>query len=56
MVVCREDVGWQAEGIFNLSPNMASFFLTPGLQRWYVIGAYVPPNDAPVVHLIEQAL
>ena len=25
-------------------------------QRWYVLGAYVPPNEAPTVARIDQAL
>ena len=44
------------EGIVNFGPNVASFLLIPGSQRWYVVRAYVPPNDAPAVHCIEQAL
>ena len=27
-----------------------------GVQRWYVIGAYVPPNDLPAVHRVEQEI
>ena len=44
------------EGIVNFGPNMASFFLMLELRRWYVGRAYVPPNDAPAAHSIEQAL
>ena len=55
-VVFREDVGWKLEGIVNFGPNVASFLLTLGSRRWYVVGVYVPPNDAPAVHCIEQAL
>ena len=56
MVVCREDVGWQVEGIFNFNKNLASFLPTSESRRWYAIRAYVPPNDAPYVHRIKQAL
>ena len=48
--------GWKVEGIFNLSPNVASFLLISGLRRWYVVGAYTPQYDVPAVHRIEQAL
>ena len=55
-VVWRDEAGWQVEGIANFVPNTASFFLTSGLQRWYVVGAYMPPHDTPAVHRIKQAL
>ena len=44
MVVWRDEAGWQVEGIVNFSPNMPSFLLTLGSQRWYIVGAYVPPK------------
>ena len=44
------------DGIVNFGPNVASFFLTSGPCRWYVFRVYVPPNDAPTVHRIKQAL
>ena len=25
-------------------------------QRLYVVGAYVPPNDVPVVHWVDQSM
>ena len=53
VVVRREDSGWQVEGIVKFFPNMASFLVTPRLRRWYTVGAYVPPNEAPAVHQIE---
>ena len=55
-VVWREDAGWQVEGIVNFGPNMESFLLMSGLWRWYVVGAYVPPNEATDVHGVEQTL
>ena len=56
LVVWKENTGWQLEGIVNLGPNVASFLLTSGSWRWYVIVAYVPPDDAPAVYCVEQAL
>ena len=44
------------EGIVIFGTNVVSFLLTSGLQIWYVVGAYVPPNDATAVHCIEQDL
>ena len=43
------------EGIVNFGPNLASFLLTSVSRRWYVVGAYMPPHDVPVVYCIEQA-
>ena len=37
-------------------PNVVSFLLTLRARRLYVVGAYVPPNDRPKVHRVEQAL
>ena len=44
------------EGIVNFTPNVESFLLTSGSRRWYVVGAYMPPHDAPAVYRIKQAL
>ena len=35
---------------------MVSFTVTLGRKRWYVVGAYVPPNDLPAVHRITHVL
>ena len=55
-VVWTEDKVWQVEVIINFGPNVASFLLSSRLRRWYVVRSYVPPNDAPDVHNIEQEL
>ena len=47
---------WQVEGIFNYVPKVLICVLTMGRWRWYVIGAYIPPNDAPTVSSMEQEL
>ena len=44
------------EGIVNFGTNVTSFLLTLGLGVWYVVRAYVPPNDVPDVHRIEQTV
>ena len=49
-VVWREEAGWQVKGIINFGPNLASFLLTLGSRRFYLVGAYDPPNDAPDIH------
>ena len=55
-MVWIEKVGWQVEGIANYGLNVVSFVLTTGRRRWYVMGAYVPPNVRASVHRVEQAL
>ena len=55
-VVWREEAGYQVEGIVNFVPKMVSFLLTSGLQIWYVVGAYVPPNDSQDFHCVEHVL
>ena len=56
MVAWREEVEWQVEGTVNFRPNVVSSLVASGDRRWYVVGAYVPLNDVPVVHRVEQAL
>ena len=52
----REKAGWQVEGIANYGPNVVSFVLKMGRQRWYFVGEYVPPNNAPIIARVEEAL
>ena len=54
--VWREDAGWQVEGIVNFSRDVARLLMALWLRRWYIFGAYLPPNNAPAVHHMEQAL
>ena len=49
-------MGWQVEFTVNFVPNVESFLLTLGLLRWYFVGSYMPPNDAPAVYPMDQAL
>ena len=42
-------MGWQVEGVANYGQNVVSFVLTMGRQIWYVVGAYMPPNDVPTI-------
>ena len=44
------------EGIINFGPSVVIFLLTSGSRRWYIVGAYVPPNDAPAIYCVEQDL
>ena len=56
IVTWREKTGWQVEGIANYGPNVLSFVLTTGRRRWYVVEAYVPPNNAPTIPCVDEAL
>ena len=40
----------------NFGPNVVSFIITSGRKRWYGVGAYVPPNNLPMINWIRQAL
>ena len=55
-MVWRAAKGWQVENTDSFGPNVVSFLLTLGARRWYIVGAYVPPNNRPSVHRVEQAL
>ena len=55
-VVWREEAGLQVEVVANFGQNMVSFLLTAGSRRWYFFGEYMPPNDAPMVYCMDQAL
>ena len=44
------------EGIVNSGPTVASFLMTSGSRRWYVVGEYVPTHDASADHRIKQML
>ena len=48
--------GWKVEGAMIFGPNVVSFKITAGWKFWYVVGAYVYPNDQPTVHRLEKAL
>ena len=37
-------------------PNVVSFLLTLGARQRYIVGSYMPPNDRPSVHILEQVL
>ena len=43
---------FQVEGTASFGPNVVSFLLTSGARLWYVLGAYVPPNDMTAVHCV----
>ena len=47
-------MGWQVWGVIKFGPNLASFLQTSRMRIWYVVGVYVPPDDAPAVCRIEQ--
>ena len=55
-VVWKEEVGWQVERTVNFGPNVVSCLLTSRARIWYVVGAYMPPDNAPAVHQVEQDL
>ena len=40
----------------NYDPNMLSFVIVEGWNKLYVVVSYVPLNDQPMLHWVEQAL
>ena len=55
-VVWRAAKLWQVENTARFVPNVVILLLMSGAIKWYVVGAYVPPNDRPSVNCMEQAL
>ena len=55
-IVWKYKAGYQVEAVTRLRPNVASFKITSAWKRRYTVRTYVPPNDQPGVHQVEQAL
>ena len=55
-IVCREESVWQIIGAKIFGANVVIFKIMAGQKRWYVIGAYLSPNDHTTVHHVEQAI
>ena len=55
-IIWQEEVGCRVEVATNYGLNVLSFKIMVGWKRWYVFRAYVPPNNQPTVHRVEQAL
>ena len=52
----RAKTGLQVDGFASYVSNVISFWLTTGKWRWYVAGAYVPPNNDSTAARVEHAL
>jgi hypothetical protein len=46
---------FQIESQQKHGPNVISFILVTGQQRYPMIGAYIPPNDTTTLHYISRA-
>ena len=53
-IVCQEEVGWHIERATNYGPDMVSFTITEVWKKWYIVRAYVPPNDQASLQWLEQ--
>ena len=40
----------------SFGSTVVSFTVTSGWKRWYVVGAYMSPNNLPAVNQITYAL
>jgi hypothetical protein len=53
---------WRANKTYEIEdwrirgPNVLSFVIETGSQRFYVVGCYMPPNDLRTLPQVEQAL
>ena len=56
VIVWREEEVWEVEGVRSFGPNVVSFTVTLVQKNWYVVGAYVPPNNLQAIHQIKYAL
>ena len=55
-VFWREEVGWEVERARSFGTIVVYFTVMLGNKYWYVVGAYVPPNDPSEVHHITYAV
>eukprot|EP00978_Attheya_sp_CCMP212_P011677 scaffold28947_cov48-Attheya_sp.AAC.3 len=56
-VFWRDSPHWQIEAYQAFGPNVVSFQLTTGRrERWYVVGAYIPPHDTAALEYVSKAL
>ena len=44
------------DGTTRFGPNIVRFLLTSGARLWYVVTAYVTPNNVAEVNRVEQAM
>ena len=52
VVVWLEEAGLQVNGMDKFGPIVVSFLLALVAQRWYIIRAYVPPNNVPAIRWV----
>ena len=57
IALCYQDSKyWQVELVQRHGPNVISFELVTGRQRYPVVGAYIPPADISTIEYVERAL
>ena len=55
-IVWREEEGWQVEGTSKFGINVVSFIVTLVRKCWYIVGAYLTPNDQPAINRVAKIL
>ena len=55
-MIWRAAKGWQVENMARFGPSAVILLMMSGARRWYVVGAYMPPNNTPDVHNVKQVL
>ena len=56
VIFWQEEAGCQVGCTTNYGLNVVGFTIEVGWKRWFIVRAYVPPNDQPTVHQVEQSL
>ena len=47
---------FEVEAVREYGPNVLSFKVATGVQRWYIIGCYLAPDDAEMIERVVAAL
>ena len=55
-LIWKEDGGFEVEEATIAHPNVITFQLVTGEERFYVVGCYVPPSDLTTLEHITKAM
>ena len=55
-IVWIGEEGWQVKGAKIFGTNVVIFTVILGRKRWYVVRAYVPPNNQLEIHRVAHTL
>ena len=55
-VFYRPSPRYLVEAVQQFGPNIVSFHLETGEQRWYIVGCYLAPDDTSTIDIVLAAL